>query len=367
MELVTRAPPRGSRKRSVLKVVVLGQDPALQAGFLSMASGSHMSNQLYPVLGICIGVVSSKLADRHVVLQLWSLPREDRLEGLVSAFMRGHHAAIVLLRSEERFHAAQLLEMVSPSALGRTMVVVLGPPSEAQALRDELVPESSEPVYSASSVIDAVLFLARRVSSQKSGEAPVFVALNEAACPPLDAVPERGNYQFSTPEELEELRSFCRSLDVPVERDVAIMKTRQGRVRVNLRSGRVRFTPVICEHCENSCVRDVGICIVSVDSGWTNSSLRPSALLIMSKIHAFATDRVPPEVMAQIHRALTCRKWQPPEDTPLEVFDIAAAVRSRSQERVPLIEEARRRLQEGRLTQRAFDILKRRLRTAQRR
>ncbi|MGQ4872038.1 MAG: hypothetical protein ACP6IT_09425, partial [Candidatus Thorarchaeota archaeon] len=194
----------------------MGQDPALQAGFLSMASGSHMSNQLYPVLGICIGVVSSQLADRHVVLQLWSLPIEDRLEGLVSAFMRGHHAAIVLLRSEERFHAAQLLEMVSPSALGRTMVVVLGPPSEAQALRDELIPEPSEPVYDASSVIDAVLFLARRVSSQKHGGAPVFVALNEASCPPLDAVPNRGYSQLSTPEELKELRSFCHSLDVPV-------------------------------------------------------------------------------------------------------------------------------------------------------
>ena len=112
--------------------------------------------------------------------------------------------------------------------------------------------------------------------------------------------------------------------------------------------------------------KKTNICIIAVDSGWSTNDIGQRALLTIAKILALSERKLPNHVEMQILRACKCTQFEINsdmfEELPLELSN--PQPRS-SYIRKTLLEVAAERVNEGRLSENAYNMLKRRLATIQ--
>jgi hypothetical protein len=111
----------------VFKVLVLGRDLPLQTGFLNRVSGERVSNQLYRTLGVSLGIARND--DQHdisVVLQLWSLPLDERLNGITQTFTKGHRGVIIIAKPDEIEQIPSLLQSFGINPSPNLTIVIVG-------------------------------------------------------------------------------------------------------------------------------------------------------------------------------------------------------------------------------------------------
>ena len=213
---------RPKSRRLMFKAVVLGFDPALQAGFLSMASGSNISHQLFNAVGVSIGVVSIHQDERNIVLQLWSLPFEERLQGLTRSFMRGHHIAIIVLRPSDVEDVQIVLERTPVNNLKRIMYVIVGDEPGASRAAEELKKKTeiamdfgAEP-----SVISAVIDMANRFAHPSEDEAgPLLARISSSACEPFEAPVAQERFPANSEAEIEKILEIAEALHPDTSED----------------------------------------------------------------------------------------------------------------------------------------------------
>lgn len=96
-----------------------------------------------------------------------------------------------------------------------------------------------------------------------------------------------------------------------------INSERFGRFSLFLRSGRVYLTPLICEKCkpknQKKCLKfkkaPYFVCIEAKNEGWSNlKGIDQSELLVLSKIFALKSGKLPKEVLKQIYKLNKCVK-----------------------------------------------------------
>ena len=129
-----------------------------------------------------------------------------------------------------------------------------------------------------------------------------------------------------------------------------------------MRTGALRIEPQICRLCTLNCKRKYNLCIVGTDSGWSSEDLQSRALLTIAKIYALASRTLPQHVERQIRGASVCSKFRlNPEIAIEEMPDNLLMGLNRPESSRSLLEVAKERVKEGRLSEGGYSMLKKKL------
>ncbi len=358
----------GQIRKLIHKVVILGSDIALQAGFLSRVSDSNLTHHLYRALGVSIGAVRVKHRDLDIALQLWSLPLVERCEGLTESFLRGHSGGVIILRPGETSSLQELVDMVLPGAREAIIVILVGSvlDSEGVLSRIEDVLDRRVELQAIDGAADALRIIAERLVEHDEKRKPIPVlCISEDNCPPFDGRVGTAALPLNSEEEINFIRRLADSLSVLVRDETAVIPLPEGTAIVDLVTGSVTFLPASCEYCQHSCKRKASLCIVGLDSGWSSDDLGRRALLTCAKIYAFATNSIPDHVRRQIVQVSRCSRFtfspsaNIPEPARQELLRLA------HRRSWTLLDAARSRVRDGRLSVTVYDLIRRRLRNAQ--
>ncbi|MGY5858375.1 MAG: hypothetical protein RTU63_03325 [Candidatus Thorarchaeota archaeon] len=361
------------RSRMIFKVLVLGRDLLLQTGFINRVSGERVTNQLYNTLGVSLGIAKNEdHEDVSTVLQLWSLPQDERLNGLTKTFTKGHRGVIAIIKPDEIEHIHSLLNSFSILPGPNLVVVVIG---DAIGVEPELlnrIPFNEEilDVHTIATADDVISILSSQLRKKsKSNEGKVTVIfMDESQCPLFEPVITTSRHEPEcSDQEVDEIRSILINQGVRVADDSCFVELAEGTAWISLRTGTVRLEPIICNYCERDCKRQTNICIIAVDSGWATQEIGQRALLTTAKVLALSDRKLPSHVEMQLQRASACTRFELDpdlleEDIPTEL--IIPQPRSGYIKKT-LLEVASERVKEGRLPQTAYNMLKRRLTSLQ--
>ena len=359
--------PHVVKGRMIFKVLVVGNDLPLQTGFLSRASGDRVSCQLYNTLGLSLGVVSFDYPDNlSVVLQLWSVPFSERMEGLSRNFTRGHSAIILILRPHEIENIPHMFERLALNRETPLMIVVVGSVRDAEAgsFHLDAFLGSQLPVYAVQSIDDITGSVAEGLLTRKSSKSllPMIVTLDEEVCPLYEpTLPEPASPPNSD-DEINEIRTIAIDLGLRVIDDSCAVELTEGVTWVSMKTGAIRLEPGICRYCSHCCKRQSNICIVSTDTGWSTLNLGSRALLTIAKIYALSARMLPSHVKSQIERTTVCTRFDPNPAIPIEnIPDEILSGFKDSDTGKSLLEAAKERVKEGRLSKDVYSMLKKKL------
>lgn len=348
----------------------MGADLALQVGFLNRASNGNAAFQLYPTLGVGIGVSRSTLEDGcQAVLQLWSLPLSERYHGITETFMKGHRGAVVVLRPDETDLFEQLFFRLSERARSLLMIVFVGPSSDFDqaVLKVSRVIGRTPHIRHMDSVTSCLELLASCLSErfQEVTSLPLIALLDEDECPAQLPILDSRSMPPSSREEIELIRQVAEVFGVSCTSTHCAIDLDEGTIRIEFSTGETRLEAAICSYCLNTCSRFPRLCIVGMDSGWASVDVGERALLTMAKIYGFATGGLPDHVRMQLQRSSRCSAFELRKDLgeSTEVHEklMRLGYASRTEERT-LQAVAQRRVREGRLSPADYDTIMRGLR-----
>ena len=351
----------------IFKVLVVGNDLPLQTGFLSRASGNRISCQLYNTLGLSLGVVKIDYPDNLIVsLQLWSIPLSERMEGLSRNFTKGHRAIILILRPHEIENIPDMFNQLSLNLETPIMVVVVGSVREAEAGSYQLDAffGSQLQVHAIQSVDDVMGFVSDGLLSRNStnNPLPMIVALDEEVCPLYEPTRPETSTPPNSIEEINEIRTIAIDLGLRVVGDSCAVELNEGVAWVCMKTSAIQMKPGICRYCAHSCKRQSNICIVGTDTGWASINLGSRALLTIAKIYALMARMLPIHVKKQIERTTICIRFDPNPAIPIEnIPDSILLGFNETDSGKSLLEAAKERVKEGRLSKDVYSMLKKKI------
>ncbi|MFW9870896.1 MAG: hypothetical protein ACFFEL_14800 [Candidatus Thorarchaeota archaeon] len=357
-----------ARGRMIFKVLVVGSDLPLQTGFLSRSSGNCISYQLYNALGVTLGVSRFEYPEnQEVILQLWSLPSAERVKGITSSYVKGHKAIVLVVRPNDVESIPFLMQNLSLSSGKLFMVVVVG--GSVIETEDEISKVSSffesQPfVQVIQNADDAMKLVADHLvdRGEKSQTLPIIASITEDDCPPFEPQPPASAAPPNSDSEVGDIREIALDFGLRIIGDFCAVEMNEGTAWINMRTGSIRLEPQICKLCLLSCKRKSSVCIVGIDSGWSSEDLRSRALLTIAKIHALAVRTIPQHVEKQINTASECSRFQlNPEISIEDMPDRLLRGFSKPESRKSLLEVARDRVKEGKLSETGYSILKKKL------
>jgi hypothetical protein len=353
--------------RMIFKVLIVGNDLPLQTGFLSRASGERVLCQLYNTIGLTLGVVKFNYPDNpSVILQLWSVPFSERMIGLSRSFTKGHSAIILILRPHNIEDIPIMFDRLSLSSEIPLVIVVVGSVQDTESCGYQLDAflGSQKPVQAVQSIDEIMDLLAKNLLTQNSRTCrlQMIVALDENACPLYEPTLPQTAIPLNTEEEISEIRLIAFELGLRVVGDSCAVELDEGVAWVCMKSGVIRLEPEICRYCSHPCKRQSNICIVGTDTGWSTLNLGSRALLTIAKIYALTARMLPIHVNKQIERSSVCIKFNPNPAIPIEeipdeiLFGFKEYDSGKS-----LLETARERVKQGRLSKDVYSMLKKKL------
>jgi len=352
----------------IFKVLVLGRDLPLQTGFLNRVSGGRITNQLYNTLGVSLGVATNEdHKDITSVLQLWSLPIDERLNGLTKTFTKGHRGVIAIVKPDEIGSLHSLLRNFSIQPGPNLVVVIVG---NVQGVELELLGRisfnmDSLDVHTNAISEDVISILSNKLrkKDQSNEEKITVVFMDESQCPLFEPVITTNHEPECSDEDIGEIRSILINQGIRVMGDSCVVELVEGTVWISLRTGTVRLEPIICNYCVRDCKRQTNICIIAVDTGWATQEIGQQALLTTAKVLALSHRNLPSHVEMQLQRASSCTRYELNPDllddeilTEIAATQVRSAFISRT-----LLEAASERVKKGKLTQTAYNMLKRKL------
>ncbi|MFW9803309.1 MAG: hypothetical protein ACFFFC_11685 [Candidatus Thorarchaeota archaeon] len=354
--------------RVMYKALVLGVNSALQTGFLNIASEGVVAYQLHSTVGVGIGVSRSRLDDGgEAVLQLWALPITERFPGLTQTFMRGHRGAIIVLRPEEADSFLDLYRTLTEKSRAFLIVVIVGnSQGTEEAVKHIANVMGVQPlIRHLESVGETIGSLASMLRSGDSNRNLPFVALlTEDACPAQQPISSPNQLPPNSNEEIMIIKKNAEAFGISSTSTHCILELDEGTMRIELSMGDAILEPVICQYCLKKCVRRSKICIVGTDAGWSSEDLSTRALLTLAKIYALATREIPDHVEKQLYRASRCSKIDLPHDLsskPLLEERLTRLGYIKKGVSWTLLDEANRRLQDGRLSEIDYESIARRI------
>jgi hypothetical protein len=362
--MITPNIPKG---RKIFKVLVVGNDLPLQTGFLSRASGDRVSCQLYNTIGLNLGVVKCDYPENlSVVLQLWSIPFTERMVGLSRTFTKGHQAIILVLRPYEIDLIPEIFNRLALSRETPLVIVVVGSVRDAEigSCHLDVYLGSQLPVHAVQSINEVMELVAEGLLSRSSRRTPIpmIVALEDKICPIYEPATPKTAPPPNSEEEMEEIHNIAIDLGLRVIDDSCAVELAEGVAWVCMRTGNIQIEPEICRYCAHSCKRHSNICIVATDAGWSSTNLRSRALLTAAKIYALSARMLPIHVKKQIERTSLCTRFEPNLGIPMEEIpdEILTGFKTVNTGK-SLLDAARQRVKEGKLSRDVFSMLKKTL------
>lgn len=351
---------------------MLGRDLTLQTGFINRVSGERVTNQLYNTLGVSLGIAKYEdHEDISTVLQLWSLPQDERLNGLTKTFTKGHRGVIVIVKPDEIDQIHSLLNSFSLQPGPNLVLVVIG---DVRGVETELIariPINKEflELQTTATAEDVISILSNQLrTKRKLNDGKISVIfMDQSECPLYDPIATIHHEPEISDQEVDEIRGILIAQGIRVADDSCFVDLPEGRAWISLRTGAVRLEPIICNFCENDCKRQTHICIIAVDSGWSTQEIGQRALLTTAKVLALSEGNLPAHVELQIQRAISCTRFELyPESIEDDMPSQLLFTQPRSKHiSKTLLEVASERVKEGRLPKAAYNMLKRKLTTLQ--
>ena len=355
----------------IFKVIVLGRNIALQTGFLCRVAGNNISTQLFNTLGVSLGVAKSeRLEDTTVAIQLWALPQTERLSGLSANFTRGHRAAILVIRTDEIESITNLLDSFSIQNQSNLFITIIRSDEDSEFSLESLDRVLQEYQISAVQTLDDIIELIseRLISKESSNHHPIVFLLDEGECPVFEPVEVNRQESTCSDADVDEIRSILLDQGLRVIEESCVIELDEGLFFISLRTGSVGFEPAICNVCLNDCKRKNNICIIAVDSGWSSQGIGQKALLTTAKAIAIAERSLPNHVEIQIQRACSCSRFL--LDPSVQEQDLPMllefGIKEGDYSNKSLLDIARERYNQGRLSMSAFNMLKSRLESIRR-
>ncbi|NHJ14841.1 MAG: hypothetical protein EAX95_14265 [Candidatus Thorarchaeota archaeon] len=354
------------KQRIMLKALILGTDTALQAGFMTQACQQGVSLHMYPILGVALGISRREVDSRfEIVLQMWTIPVQERLPGLTKQFIRGHRAAIILIRPDEVESLDAMMEVLTEESKKNLLVVIVGSRDDdsEQIERASVILGADRNPVNLASIDDAMNVLVGHLSPESPLPIPfpLIALLDNDACPVLNPPLTPSDIEPSTAEEIETIRSTAESLGYRCSSTACTLNLQEGEIEVTLETGRVQFKPILCNYCAALCKKNVNICIVAVDKGWASEEIGGVAMLTLAKLVAFPARQLPEHVENQIRRACSCSEFEIAEGIP-EMEGTFEELRAlgyvRKGRRLTLLDEASRRVRNGNLPASALNTLR---------
>ncbi len=353
------------KSRLVAKVMVLGRDISLQTGFLCRASEENVSTQLFNTLGVSLGVArNNEKEDTLVAIQLWTLPQVERLSGLTANFMRGHRGVIIVIRFNELESIPSLLKSFQVAESSLIMIAVVrneeDPEFDPHRI-DSIIGEYQLcNTHSFDEIVDKVAD--RLISRNDSHQPPIITFIDEEDCPIFEATQREVKESICSDSDLAEIQSVLLYQGLRILDESCIVEIAEGTAFISLRTGAISFEPLVCKFCLNTCKRKNNICIIAIDSGWSSKGIEQKALLTTAKAIALAERSIPNHVEMQIQRASYCSRFILDEAIQEEVpVFITLGIKENEYSSTSLLDVARERLNQGKLSISAFNILKKRL------
>ena len=246
------------------------------------------------------------------------------------------------------------------------MIVVVGSVREAEAGSFQLDAflGSQLLVHAVQSIDDIVGSVAEGLLNRKSTKCllPMIVALDEEVCPLYEPTLPEPATPPNSDEEINEIRTIAIDLGLRVIDDSCAVELEEGVAWVSMKTGAIRLEPGICRYCSHYCKRQANICIVGTDTGWSTLNLGSRALLTIAKIYALSARMFPVHVKNQIGRTTDCTRFDPNPTIPIE--DIPDEILSGFKDKdsgKSLLDAARDRVKEGRLSKDVYSMLKKKL------
>ncbi len=359
--------PNITEGRMIFKVLVIGNDLPLQTGFLSGASGDRVSCKLYNALGLSLGVVKREYSENlSVVLQLWSIPFTERLVGLSKTFTKGHRAIILVVRPHEISIIPEIFDRLVLSQKTPLLIVIVGSVRDAEIGTSHLETYlgSHVPVQAVQSIDEVVELLAGGLLPRSFRRTlfPMIVALpDEIGLTYEPTIPEITPPPNSE-EEINEIRGIATDLGLRIIGNSCAIELPEGVAWVCMRTGNIRMEPEICWYCTHGCKRFSNICIVATDAGWLSTNHGSRALLTVAKIYSLSARILPTHARKQIERISLCMHFKPDPSIPIEEIPDEILTGSKTTDSgKSLLEAARQRVKEGKLTRDVFSMLKKKL------
>lgn len=357
-----------SKARLIFKVLVVGRDLALQTGFLTQVSGRNVSTQLFNTLGMSLGIARYNHDPKFdVVLQLWSIPQNERLSGLSKKFAKGHRAVIAVMKPKELYNLQEFLNAYSIELDSNIVFVAIGSVNEASHAYREFYShyyKEVEPII-ANSATDVIDILSRNLVRGISPEPqrPTFVVLDDVCCPTYEPPRQTNTATECGDEEIVGIQMVLMNQGLRISGETCIVKIREGDVIISLRNGSVNFEPAICKFCIQRCKRQSNVCIIAIDSGWSSQGLSQKALLIAAKAIALADRNLPDHIENQIRRASRCNNFELNLELPADEIPagILAPYPKDCRFEKSLLGAAEDRVRDGKLPKSAYNILKSKL------
>ena len=347
----------------IAKVLIVGDNPALLAGFLRQVSRRELSYQLYSSMGIGLGVARRRIHETtEVVMQLWSLPVGERILGINASMSRGTRGIIVIVDNLNSPTIESILSWFDHTRLYSFHVVVLGHRfPEISDLMETIgkwnlsVGEVRE-VEGIHSIMDEI---AEDLLSDEPGPGRIrFSILDESAVVAYEPQPRVGSIPLCNKGELVLLSEYAEDNGFDLKGRNALISLKEGRIRVNLVSGEVSLKPNICSDCDRDCKRESRICIVGIDEGFSSQELGKRALLVISKLHAFSSRKFPLDVQNQITYASSCASFHHRNGAASDSLKPSDDSGMEEHEKSDLLDVARKRVEEHTLSSTAYNILR---------
>lgn len=294
-------------------------------------------------------------------MQLWLIPRNERLAGINEHFKRGHTGTVIVI-SEDDFDSLSFhIDSVDRDKLDSMVLIFAGSAAAGEQaqryLQDYLKMDVA--LHDSTHINDTITVLGSNLMAQYHNQYcnPVIIRLDPGDCPEYHYVPGQGYLPECSPDDIESIRDIAERIGATVKGDQAIIDLDIGRFAVDIKTGAVSLSPLLCNHCSRDCKRNSHICIVSVDEGWSSEEIGNRALLVIAKIWALANSELPDHVQKQIRMSSQCKNYKRDESVVDDKSLTLLGYRSKEKRR-PLLEEAGERLSVQKLTASAYELLK---------
>ncbi|MDF1540959.1 MAG: hypothetical protein P1Q69_18835 [Candidatus Thorarchaeota archaeon] len=353
------------RSTLIQKVLVLGHNPALMAGYVNRVSGSTIAYHLYASLGVGIGVARTRSTTNHeIVMQMWLIPQEEKIKGINESFKRGHSGAIVVLAGDQLDHIHDLIEAVDENAYPKLLVVVIGTTKQTRRVV-EIVAEKTKtsPTLKLDiDIRDSLIPLGNALASKYSREqsVPCIIRIRVEDCPEYYPEYEGRSIPECTVEEIHHIQETAEKIGASITSSSAILHTADGQYTIDLRTGEVNLSPITCQFCSNNCKRNSNICIIALESGWSSEDLGKRALLILAKIWGIHSGNLPQHVHKQIRYATQCNKFLPDENLDIDTIEqtLFSLGYKTPIKRKTMLKEASDRVSDQRMSHTTYNMLK---------
>jgi hypothetical protein len=361
---------KADHERVMYKALVLGSNTDLQTGFLNIASDGAVAYQLHATVGVGIGVSRSRLDDGgEAVIQLWALPNTERISGLTQTFMRGHRGAIIVIRPSEVDSFEDMYRILTDKSQASLLVAIVGNGTGVEDAIDHIsevlgTAPFVQQIESVSCAMEEFVALIR--DSGVSNGNPIVALLDDDSCPAQQPILSPNQLPASSAEEMRIIRETAESFGVLSTNTHCLLELEEGVVKIELSMGGAILEPVICEYCLRKCIRRSKICIVGKDPGWSSEDLGARALLTLAKVYALASRELPEDIEKQLYQASRCSKIELPHDLsskPLLEERLSRLGYIKKGVSWTLLDEASRRVQEGRLSETDYESIARRIRS----